>query len=593
MASVKKILSNKKLPKLSNLAIILLASQYYRAIMPNKKGHRIAIWVAFLSASTIIALQMLYPLDRAVPFAFINGTSIGFMANDEMAKLLTDQFDKTKVKLVVQGGKSIEYPIKSAGAEPNTERMIAQLSEYPFWQRFIPLSILWQMPNATQADVYYSETVLQRIAQENSTALNFAPTNARLALKDGKLIATTEKAGYEVTAKRVKEVLSGARLRLGATTTVEVPAKRLPAARTMHELSAVQAQAEAALARQVAVKAADKVYTPDKSEVAAWLILDTAADGAVALRTDTDRIKTYIESINKQVATPAGQTDITVVNGQETGRKPGTPGRAINAGVLADQITAFILKGQGKSPFAAQFVEVQPSVIFNSRYTATQEGLQAYLDDTGRSRNVQIMVRQLDGGKWAASTRANESIPSGSTYKLYVALMLFDKMKKGETRWEDPMLDTTVSGCFDRMTIASTNPCAEKWLAEWGRTNINNFIYSHGFSAGTTFTSSIANHSTAADLTKYMIGLNDGSLVSEPYRSRLLHSLSVHPYRYGIPTGSKGRVQDKVGFLWDYVHDTAIVHHPRGTYVMTIMTKGQSYAAIASITREVERIMYP
>ena len=50
---------------------------------------------------------------------------------------------------------------------------------------------------------------------------------------------------------------------------------------------------------------------------------------------------------------------------------------------------------------------------------------------------------------------------------------------------------------------------------------------------------------------------------------------------------------DKVGFIWDYVNDTAIVHHPRGTYVMTIMTKGQSYGAIAAMTREIERIMYP
>jgi len=90
-----------------------------------------------------------------------------------------------------------------------------------------------------------------------------------------------------------------------------------------------------------------------------------------------------------------------------------------------------------------------------------------------------------------------------------------------------------------------------------------------------------------------MLGLNDGSIIGGGYRDRLLHSLSVHPYRYGIPTGSGGEVWDKVGFLWDYVHDTAIVKHPRGTYVMTIMTKGQSYATIASLTREIERIMYP
>ena len=90
-----------------------------------------------------------------------------------------------------------------------------------------------------------------------------------------------------------------------------------------------------------------------------------------------------------------------------------------------------------------------------------------------------------------------------------------------------------------------------------------------------------------------MIGLERGTLIGGAQRERLLSSLSRHPYRYGIPAGSKGKVWDKVEFVWDYVNDTAIVHHPRGTYVMTILTRGQSYGAIAAMTRDIERIMYP
>ena len=143
------------------------------------------------------------------------------------------------------------------------------------------------------------------------------------------------------------------------------------------------------------------------------------------------------------------------------------------------------------------------------------------------------------------------------------------------------------------MTNAGTNPCAEAWLNSWGRDNVNNFVYEHGFSRGTTFTDPVATHTTAADLAKFMIGLEDGSLVGGAYRDRLLHSLSVHPYRSGVPAGSAGQVWDKVGFLWDYVHDAAIVRHPKGRYVIVVMTKGRSYATIAGITREVEKIMYP
>ena len=143
------------------------------------------------------------------------------------------------------------------------------------------------------------------------------------------------------------------------------------------------------------------------------------------------------------------------------------------------------------------------------------------------------------------------------------------------------------------MTIASTNPCAVEWLQQFGRDNMNDYVHSLGFSGGTSFTHPTAVHTTAGDLAKFMIGLENGSLIGGDYRNRLYQSLSSHPYRNGIPTGVKGTVYDKVGFLWDYVHDSAIVYGPKGTYVLVIMTKGYSYAYIANVARQIESIMYP
>ncbi len=290
---------------------------------------------------------------------------------------------------------------------------------------------------------------------------------------------------------------------------------------------------------------------------------------------------------------PAGQTDIKIVNGREVGRTVGSLGKGLDYDRIINQLASDLLETERQIVLDLPFKDLQPSVIFNSKYTSSQEGLQAYLNDTVRTKNMYIKVEQLDTGGWSSGARDTESIPSGSTYKLFVALILFDKMQKGEIRWADPMLDTTVSGCFERMTVASTNPCAESWIAQFGRQYINDFIHELGFSDGTSFTTGSANQTTAADLNKYMKGLNDGTLVKGEYRDRLLESLSKHPYTYGIPTGSQGQVYDKVGFLWDYIHDTAIVRHPRGDYVMTIMTQDQSYAAIAAVTREIERIMFP
>lgn len=566
---------------------------HYDTYMPNKKHHRVLIWVVFFVCAAVIAVQMLYPPDRALPLTSITGKNVAWHSHDQLAEAIDSKFRDTKLKLTIGSDRSSTLPIASMGAEPDTEQMIEQTIGYPFWQRFIPFSLFVHTTNVAVADVYFSDVVLQKVSEEQAKQLSFAPVNARLAIKDGMLVATSEERGSEVTPAAVRNATAKAEFVLGGTTTLTIPSERADPAETATSLQVVRAAAEAALSRQVVITADGQNFTPDSQMVASWLQIDTNDAGKPALQVATDVLDAYFDMIDEKVGTPAGKTNINLTNGRETSRTTGSSGRAINRDELRVAIADWLLAGQGHQNLVAAFHDVAPSIMYDNKYTATEEGLRAYVADAAQRLNVRIVIQQLDGGKWTATARADESIPSASTYKLFVAKWLFDQMDKGTVHWDDPMLDTTVSGCFDRMTIASTNPCAESWLAQAGRNNMNQYVYGLGFSTGTSFTMPDATHTTANDLEKMMLGLNDGSIIGGAYRDRLLHSLSVHPYRYGIPTGSGGEVWDKVGFLWDYVHDTAIVKHPRGTYVMTIMTKGQSYATIASLTREIERIMYP
>ena len=565
----------------------------YLSHMPTRKRYRVCILVAVFIFILIVALQLAYPEDRGLPLAGLPGRSLALATHDQMAKVIADQFDSAKLKLTIGTDKSVEYPLKLAGAEPDTEKMIANLSNYPLWQRLIPGTILRPSASLRVVDVYYSADPLKKFAEARSKELSFPPQNARLAIKNTQLVASEAVAGSAVNNGELLDAISRTSVLFGQTTIVDAPTKRTPAQRSSKDLAKVRVQAEAALAHSVVIKADTQQFSPDKTELASWIVLSTTDTGDVTLSVDKDKIKAYVNELNKKVGTPAGQTNITLVDGRETGRIVGVVGRAIDIDIVATQLGNALLVPPPTVTVTAPFTDLQPSVIFNSKYTTTQAGLQAYVDDAARTKNMHFSIQQIDGQKWSARARDTESIPSGSTYKVFVAMVLFDKIDKGEIHWDDPMLDTTVAGCFDRMTVASTNPCAEKWIADFGRQYINDFIYARGFSHGTTFIASDATHTTAADLTKFMIGLNDGTLVSGGNRDLLLSNLSRHPYRYGIPTGSAGQVNDKVGFLWDYVHDAAIVHHPRGTYIMTIMTKGQSYGAIASATRDVERIMYP
>jgi hypothetical protein len=567
--------------------------QHYWAHMPARKRHRIMLWAAFLGVSTIIGFQMAYPLDKGLPTASVAGKSQFLASHSDMAKGIVEEFDKSKLVLTLGDEKTVVSDLKSAGAEPNTEEMIARLSDYPFWQRFIPGSIVWQPAQIRDADVYFTDVILQKYAEEKAKDFSFAVEDAHLSITDGTIETIEAKPGSEVDTKALHDAIGNAAVRLGEETRIEIPAKRIPPKQTAEDLEDVRHQAELAIGHTVTITAHDQKFTPDKKEIASWLVLGADEGGVTVLSVDQERIKAYLQTINDKVGVPAGQTDIEIVNGREVGRTPGAAGQQINKDAIAAQLGGALLAAPLEVAITAQFVELPPSVIYNSKYTATQAGLQAYVNDKAWSQNMRIIIQQLDGERWHAESRATESIPSASTFKVYLAKILFDKIDAGEIRWNDPMLGTTVAGCFERMTVASTNPCAESWIAQWGRQYINNYIYGLGFSTGTSFTTGGAVQTTAADLNKYMTELYNGTILIGANRDKLLNSLGRHPYRYGVPTGSAGIVHDKVGFLWDYVHDSAIVQHPRGTYIMTVMTKGQSYGAIASVTREVERIMYP
>lgn len=564
----------------------------YDLYMPSRKRYRILIWAAFFVFSLIIATQLLYPLDYALPRAQVAKQGVGFYSREQLVELLDKRFRDTKVEIVVDETK-LTLDIAALGAEPNTERLIKSITDYPFWQRFIPLSILAHAPIVSEADIYYTDIVLKAALEEQAREFAVPPSSARLAIKNGELVATPEKYGRKVEVDDLYKAITRAQVKLGGTTAVKVEPERIMPEETSEGLRAVQSAAEAALARRIVVRVGEQTFTADKKKIASWLQLDAGKGSRPQLAVAEDKLNEFFDTIDAEAGVKAGQTNITLSDGHEVGRSVGRTGKAIGRADLGAAISAWLLKGEGSGEFEASLHDVAPSVIYNRKYTSTEKGLQAYITDASRRMDVRIAVRQMDGGKWSASARAGESIPSASTYKLFVAKWVFDQIDKGGMKWSDPMLDTTVSGCFDRMIIASTNPCAESWLAKVGRQKFNNYLYGLGFSRGTNFAHPMATHSTVNDLQRMMLGIYDGTIVKGAHRDRLLRSLNSHPFPYGIPAGSAGKVHDKVGFLWDYVHDTSIVYHPKGTYIMTIMTKGQSYATIASLTREIEKIMYP
>ena len=539
----------------------------------------------------VMAVQMLYPYETALPFARSLGQPVGFEKHNEIAANLQTAFEQTSIELD-SGDRTAITTLPKLGAELNADRMTSALTDYPLWQRLIPFSILAKWPVVSTLDISLSGPKLLQTSNELATQLSYPATDASFSLKGGKLTTITAHEGKTVSDEAVRAALVSTRY-AALKTKVDIKGTVAKPVRNDEGIETARSEAEAALAREVYINVAGKgVFTPDAATKASWLVIKNTPTSA-ELSTDSEAILRYVAEVNGKVKTDPTATVINLVDGNEASRQDGKAGAALDSTSIGTSL-AEALTGKRAPAVAATLQSVAPETKYNRSYSHTQDGLRAYVAYATSTQNVRIVVQQLDGQGWSASGRASESIPSASTYKLYVMMRVFDDINSGKLSWDTPMLDTNAGGCFERTIVPSTNPCAEEWIRQYGRNELNDYVHGKGFSSGTGFTFSDATHTTAGDLAKYLIGLNNGTLVNGNNRAMLLDKMSRQLYRYGIPTGvSATRVEDKVGFLWDYIHDAAIVHKPQGTYVLVIMTKGYSYGYIANVARQIDTIMYP
>ncbi|MBO0595216.1 serine hydrolase [Nesterenkonia sp. E16_10] len=206
--------------------------------------------------------------------------------------------------------------------------------------------------------------------------------------------------------------------------------------------------------------------------------------------------------------------------------------------------------------------------------------------------DISISVAELGGEGRTGSTAGGESRVSASTYKVFVAYGILDRVESGEMDWDDPIDGgRDRATCFADMISVSDNPCADVFREELGWEALRDIAAETGGPA-TDFIPAYA-RTSVNDLTAFMTRLESGALgISEASRSRLLGALESNIFREGIAAGSTGAVLNKVGFIDGYFNDTAIVRHPQGRYVMSIMSEGSDWNAIASITRDIEAALY-
>lgn len=546
--------------------------------------------VGGIGIGLILCAQLIYPYHTALPFARALGQEVGGKSANDLAASFQKQFESTSVEL--RAGTHVSTrKLAVLGGTVNSERMAKQLSDYLWWQRLLPLSIVWLRPSIDTLDITMNGAQVTTQSDALARELTYAATSASIAVDGDVLKVVNAAPGRSVTSADIKRVITTSTY-TGGTTKLAVSGTEVKPERLDTDVAEAKAVASGALARDLTIEVTDRgSYAPDKATRAGWLAVEMAESGA-SVKANRDAIAQYVQALNTSLKTDPTPMRVTLTDGNETSRTAGKDGAALDIDAVTNWLAEALVDDSKPANTTVQLQAVAPSTEYSRVYSHTQAGLRAYVAYATSTQNVRIVVQQLDGTGWSASGRADESIPSASTYKLYVLLRVFDDINNGNLNWSAPMLDTTAGGCFERTVVPSTNPCAEEWIRQYGRLALTDYIHAKGFSNGTGFNFTDAAHTSAGDLAKYLIGLNNGTLVSGNNRDMLLEKMGRQLYRYGIPTGTKGWTQDKVGFLWDYIHDAAIVHNPKGTYVLVIMTKGYSYGYIANVARQIDTILY-
>lgn len=549
------------------------------------KVRKIALAVLLI----LVLVQIFFPSSRVLPRVKVSDISYSGQSISQLSSAVQEQFEKSSVKLVADD-QSSTVKLSTLGASIDASKLAEQINHYDLWQRLIPFSIFFVGSSLTELQPKFDDDTLAEISSKLAEKMTVESKSGSITINDGnEVIVETAQDAVNVESSSIQKSVRRADFRVGSTTTIKIEAKSSKPAVSNDTIRDVKTKLLAMSNVKITItnSLTKKISVPESTDILAWLNVEDSSK----VTFDEEAIRNYLIKSAGDSIVAAGTTKVVTMDGQETSRTVGKNGRTIDSDPAVAKIKE-ALERQSATSFTLNFKTAAPTIVYDRHFSSSQKGLQTYIDQVTSSGTIQISVKQLTGNGWSASSRANESVVSASTYKLFVSLILMKKIDAGEINWSDSIQGTDVTECLRKTIVVSANNCAEDWLGQWGRKNVNNTLYGLGFSSATTFTASDATHTSAADLQKLLIGLYNRSLFSSNNANHLIGLMKQQVYRQGIPKGSTGVVADKVGFLWGYLNDAAIVYHPKGTYVLVIMTNNQSWAKIAEITKHIESLMY-
>lgn len=551
--------------------------------------------VAGVTLQQLTFFQIIYPSNRLLPLAHVDGVDFGGWQKADAIKRLDNLYLKSSVSLYFGKAKKpyISPEIGELGLRVVNQSRLSSF-DYPWYLRIIPTSIFWaQVFVYNQPEPEYSRDsdklskYLDNLFSEPCTAV---AKDATLKFSGIKYTITPSQSGGKCddidvvrkTLSNIKPRLNNSRAQIGST---EVNPVIDDDAAIKFGDDLIKKVGEGVT---IAVNGTNQAIPA--STIFGWMDF-SIIDEKLAYTLSSVKASDYLsQKIAPAVRVEPGVTTITTYDFTTSKKVEGKSGVGLDNAETLKNIKLAIDNG-GTAKVAT--MTVAPTVTYKRSYSKkTDTGLSAmiqqYAEDQGGIKSVSLI--ELSGEHRRASFNADVQLVAASTYKLFVAYSTLRRIESGSWSWTDQILEgQDLSVCFNNMIVYSDNDCAEALLKKIGSGAATNEAGEIGCSKTSFITGTGYAKTSAADLALFLGQLQSGMILNEqPSRDILINAMKRNTYRSGIPAGVAGEVADKVGFGEGIINDAAIVYSPGGTYILVIMSEGSYWGAVAELASEIE-----
>lgn len=529
------------------------------------------------SLAIFIGLNIFFALlmhGRTPLRANINGNNYGFTSVNTATAKLESSFAGTKLKVTIDGTER-SFDAAEAGIKISGERTFKQkrtgLLVLPLFafihDLFVSVKPAYDINQATLENAVSPFITEVKVDEQNASASIPADLSQPVTV-------VPEVVGREMSARVVAEEVIE-QISQNNSFAVEAKVKTLNPKWVSTDVTKLLPDIEKARKKELVVHTKDKSLTVKQSDLTPMLGLNYGVK-QLKVTINKDKLAQYLSDNGQTFYIASLATKTVEQDGVETSRTNGSDGQQLDTKATAEKAASEFEKGNAKVEAVITVLKAETKVA--KTYTNTSSELYDLIDNFAKNHDGSYYVAavELNGPQHrSAFYHADEQVITASTFKVFIAYGILQKIEDGSLSFSGSTKRGTVRYCMEQMILNSDNDCASALQTVLGWPQFDKKIQADGFTSTVlnNYDGSTDKHTTARDEMSLITKLYNGELLGKTQLDYLFNLMEKQNYRDGIPAGShSSTVADKPGWLYALNHDIGVVYSPKATYALVILT---------------------